>query len=440
MDYATSQAQMLRQRRLADLLRAQVEATPSYTEPKSSMVSGYYVAPAWSQNLAAVAGPIAQRQRAAREEQLANDQEEQLGRMIAEARQKWQQQAPAITPGMPEQAGPVDPNNPTELAATPSRLPTRGQVLQHTLAGMDIPGNEKAAVLWNQGMGSELEREDKQTEFAALQKERLREARDLRIAALMQQAELQAERLAQQERQNVRDNETRLAHNQTMAELRRLQIEAMRDRAAATKGPSAADARAAAVDERDKQKDIQTLSKRMERITPVLGTAQEVQNLIDQYTDPKTGKVKSIPGIGYIGALPGWARSAGQEAGLISGKTNANRAVVQRLINNIVRVQAGLSQTISEQAKQIEANLSSGSYSQEDFVKAFNQLILDLEYDLGNIKAGHRPEAVEDYLTRGGRMELPKSGVAPSRSVEVTPEDAKRARLEELRAKAAGAK
>lgn len=422
MDYATQQQILLRQRRLADLLRAQSEAEAPYTPNEGRMISGRYVGPSWAQNLANFAGPLVNRNRTAQAEALAAQQEAAYGAALANARQGWQNSAPAITPGTPELAGPQAQGGSPELAATPAQFPSRSAILRHTMAGLDIPGNERAATLWNAGMGQELDREDKQQEMSMLQRERIAEARRAQLERLEQQAAQLKLKLEQQERENVRDNETRRMHQQTLALIASM-------RAAEKSGPSA-------VDLREQQREVVKLSTRMKEITPVVDAAQQVQDLLDTYTDPKTGKIKDIPGLGYIGALPGWARSAGSQVGLVDPATNPNRAILERLVGNIMRNQAGLSQTISEQARVLQTMLSSGSYSQKEFTDAWGSFVRNLDAELANIKAGHTPAVVDTYLERGGRIEGPKSRSAGTVQ-EPTVVD-KKARLEELRRKAAG--
>lgn len=432
MDFATQQQFLVRQRRLADLLRAEAEQQPAYQELPGRMISGRYVAPSWSQSLNNLVAPMAQRSYANKLDTQVGQQEQAYGAAVEQARQQWQSALPQTIAGRPELQGPQAAGGSPELAAAPPQLPDRATVLKATLAGMQIPGNEKAALLWNQGMGQEWEREDKQQEFARLQAERLQQTKELRLQQLQQQERELRARLEQQERENIRDNQTRLMHQQTL-----MAIAAMK--AGDTSKTDAVDARAVA-------NDITKLSTRMAAVTPVLDAAQQVQDLIDVYTDPKTGKTRPIPGLGYVGALPGWARSAAQEVGVISPASNANRAVIERLVGNIMRNQAGLSQTISEQARVLQTMLSSGSYSQADFMKAWGSFVQNLDAELNNIKAGHRPEAVDKYIERGGRLSGPKARlVVPTtpaqqeavRLTEADPTAAKRARLEELRAKAA---
>lgn len=425
MDLHTQQTVVTRQRKLADLLRAAAEQS-QYNELPGRMVGAHYVAPSWSQGLLEALKPIFAERRAAQAEALAANQEQDYNAGLMQARKRWMDAAPSIEPAVDERTGPVDPNNPSELARIPAQMPTRGSVLQHTLAGMQIPGMERAAELWNRGMQEEQTREDtqqarmeaqqaQQAQAERLQAERLEASKQAQLAQLEAQRQALADKLAQQERENIRDNQTRLAHQATM-------------QAIATLKNSGYDP----VEQRAVQQDITKLSTRMGPVAPVLDAAQQIEDLFDEYRDPETGRIKDIPGIGHVGALPGWARSAGQKVGVLDPKTNPNRAKLERLVGNIMRNQAGLSQTISEQARVLQTMLSSGSYSQKDFVDAWESFTRNLNFELANIKAGHRPEAVEAYLARGGSLTGPASKWQP------TGDAAKRARLNELRSKREG--
>jgi len=419
MDFVTRQQQLLRQRRLADLLRAQAEQQASYTQNPGRMVSGHYVAPSWSQNLAGVVAPIMQRGYAQQQEGLANQQEQAYGTAVNQARQQWQSALPQTTAGRPELQGPQDIGGSPELAAVPPALPTREAVLRATMAGLEIPGNERAAGLYNAGMSAEIDREDRQQEAMlrqrenlAVQRERLEQARELRIQQLEQRKQELADRLAQDERQNIRDNETRRMHQETVRAIAQAKAENKVDKA----DP---------VEQRAIMADATKLSTRMAPINSTISAAQEVQNMIDEYTDPKTGQVKSIPGVGRDTALPGWARSVGQQIGVMDPATNPNSAKVQRVLSDIMRQQAGLSQTISEQARVIATNLGSGAYTQKEFLDAWGDLKNAIANDLVNIKAGHRPEALEIYQSRGGKLEpVTSRGRGPTQSASGTTSDA----------------
>jgi hypothetical protein len=188
----------------------------------------------------------------------------------------------------------------------------------------------------------------------------------------------------------------------------------------------------------------------MKTMGTTLNAAKEVQNLLDAYRDPKSGAYKSIPGIGRDTALPGWARSVGAQVGVLDKATNPNSAVVQRLLSDVMRAQAGLSQTISEQSRVIATNLASGSYTQQEFIDNWGALQRSLNNDLRNLLAGHTPEAIERFQERNGRIAPIQSATsdtptaAEQARARLQPQaqpnspSAKQARLEELRRKQAG--
>lgn len=424
MDFTTQQQAVLRQRRLADMLRMQAEQESPYQERPGQMISGRYVAPSWAQNLSNLTGPMANRAYANRQDQLATNQEQVYGTAVDQARQQWQSALPRTIAGHPELQGPQAEGGSPELAAVPNQLPDRASVLRATIEGLNIPGNEKAATLYNAGMGAEIDREDRQKELAAMQQERLAAARQLKLETLQAEEKRLREKLVQDERQNIRDNETRRQHQQTL-----LAIAAMKNDGSDSK----ADRKEAAADAKRIAADVLKFSTRMEKVAPVINAAKEIDKMIVDYGG------KDVPGLGYVGMLPGALRSAGQELGVLDPNTNANRAKVSKLLNSIVKQEAGLSQTISEQARQIEANLSSGSYSQADFRKAFLNLKQAIANDLVNIKAGHSPEALEIYKERGGNIDPPIQGepVIPA-GQGTRPLSPKQQRLQELRAKQQG--
>lgn len=408
MDFVTQQQQLLRQRRLADLLRMQSEQQPTYTPNQGQMISGHYVAPSWAQNLNNVVSPILQRGYAQQQENIANQQDQAYGTTVDQARQQWQSALPQATAGRPALPGPPDVNGSPELAAVSPQLPDRGAILKATMAGLEIPGNEKAAALYNQGMSADWEREDKQREAMQMQKERLQQVRDLRLEQLQQQERELKSKLDMQRESNIRDNETRRMHDETL-------------RAIAQEKALATTDKADPVEQRAIMNDVTKLSTRVAPLNTTISAAQEVQNMIDAYTDPKTGKVKNIPGVGRDTALPGWARSVGQQMGVLDPATNPNSAKVQRVLADIMRQQAGLSQTISEQARVIATNLGSGAYTQKEFLDAWGDLKNAIANDLTNVKAGHRPEAVDIFQARGGRLSPVESRTSINTSSSVGP-------------------
>lgn len=444
MDFLTQQQAVLRQRKLADLLRLQSEQQAPYEELPGRMISGHYVAPSWSQGLSNLVGPMLQRSRAAGAENQAVQQEQAYGTAVDQARRNWQSALPRTIAGHPELQGPQAEGGSPELAAVPNQLPDRATVLRHTMAGMEIPGNEKSSVLWNQGMGQEIDREDKQQEFAAMQGERLQQQRMLQMERLQAQESQLRERLAQNERQSIRDDETRRAHQQVLLQMAQLRADAQREAAQARAESKAASAKVDKVEQRAIMDDVEQFSKRAAPLATTLNAGKEVQNLLDAYRNPD-GSYRPIPGVGRETALPGWARSVGQQVGVFSPATNPNAAVVQRLLGDIMRQQAGLSQTISEQARVIMTNLASGSYTQKEFIDNWGALQNAINNDLQNLKTAPRPEALRIYEERGGKLEpiQSKFGANPTAAQQeetrqVTSKSAKQARLEELRRKAQG--
>jgi hypothetical protein len=236
MDYTAQQLSLARQRKLADMLRAKAEATSNYQERPGQMVSGHYVAPSWSQNLSSIINPMMQRQRATAEEDKAAQQEGVYNQAVDAARQKWQSALPQAVAAKAEQQGPVDPANPTELNAAPAQPVTTGRILQHTLAGLDIPGNERAAGVYNQGALADLAREDTQ----AARKEDLAANNAAKLVQAQEQraARLEEIRVRNEDRGLDRASREQMAREaraltaqiaQGNQELRRLAIEAKRD-------------------------------------------------------------------------------------------------------------------------------------------------------------------------------------------------------------------
>jgi len=211
-DFASQTQRLEAQRRMAELLRRR--ANQNQGPGQGQMVSGIYVAPSWTQHL----GSLFDQFQAGQAERAANAQAQNLAGQVSAARQKWGAALPQAVAAVPEQAGPVDPNNPTELAAQPAKPVTAGQILKHTLAGLEIPGNERAAALYNQGALADLTREDTQT----FRKE---EAAANRAATLMQHQSQQAARLEELKMRLEDRNLDRQSREQMAAEQRALQAQ-----------------------------------------------------------------------------------------------------------------------------------------------------------------------------------------------------------------------
>src|SRR6478735_9325464 len=190
-DFASQTAAIDAQKQLADYLRKKaLKSSP----PKGQMVDGIYVRPNMLEGLTHVLDQY----QAGQAERGISEKQQGLAQAAALARQKWQQEAPQPTPAVPEQAGPIDPNNPTELAARPALPLTTQQINQYAARGAEIPGNDKQALIAQSSMYKDLEREDKQSELRQTLAARAVEAREKTVKEL----EFKREQLAETARQH----------------------------------------------------------------------------------------------------------------------------------------------------------------------------------------------------------------------------------------------
>ena len=231
-DMQSQQADVLRQIQLAAMLRRQA-GMPGQVGPAATgqMVGsgGYqhYVAPSIWQHVANAGLPVLQQYDAKRAEEAAAEKQNVLSQTIAQMKQKWAGGIPQGTPAqpaIPDQPAPAM-GPPTEQgvppaqvgvipgqAAVPAAPPTSAQILKHTIAGMNIPGNEKIAEVYNKGALADQTREDTQ-QFR----------REESAATRAQQAELKHEqlrqdnlRLAELNRSNKVNEEEKAANHRAM--------------------------------------------------------------------------------------------------------------------------------------------------------------------------------------------------------------------------------
>jgi len=252
-DFQTQSAEVQRQRLIADMLRKQGASQ----RPEGKMVGGRYIRP----NLAEFLPGLLNSFDAGQISRQADTAEKQYGADVSAAKESWASSLPRAVAGVPGRValpGPPDANGSPELAAreaVPAVLPTREAILKATLAGMRIPGNEKAADLWNRGMESDLVREDTQTarsEAAAAAAQARREAMEFQQRA---DAERRKNDLEQRERESLRRSEdTRLSIEQRR-EAAELAAQARRDIAAL--------AAAVASSKGDKPKELKPLPSSM---------------------------------------------------------------------------------------------------------------------------------------------------------------------------------
>ena len=220
-DFAAQNAEIERQRMMAAALRKN-----SAPAPQSQMVGKQLVNPSWLQFLPGLLDKV----QASYVDQQVADANKQYSGDVKSAQENWTSSLPRATgavPGRVALPGPPDANGSPELAAreaVPAKLPDRDAVLKATLAGLQIPGNKDAAMLWNKGMGDDLVREDNQAARAEESKLR-RDAAMAEVNSKLEQARL---KLEQEARQGIDNNETKLEIARLMAEARRYGSDTMR--------------------------------------------------------------------------------------------------------------------------------------------------------------------------------------------------------------------
>jgi uncharacterized protein YifE (UPF0438 family) len=161
--------------------------------------------------------------------------------------------------------------------------------------------------------------------------------------------------------------------------------------------------------------DVEKLSRRMEPLTAMINTAQQVQDMLDSYKDSNTGKTKSIPGVGMlVGSLP---------QGMLTTEGSTNRQKVQMFANGMLRAQAGLSQTLTEQERADLELLAKGQFRQEQFEKAWPNLMKKINSHTDSVAGGYTPKVKELYQSQypEGLMRVGPKTAKTNRSGPVTP-------------------
>jgi hypothetical protein len=378
-DLQTQGEQLAQQRAYVDLLRKQAMAQK---QPEGRMVGGQYIAPHWSQHLA----PVMEQVFAGMANRDQSQAEQAYGQAQRAQGDAWRSALPQAIAAHPELQGPQAEGGSPELAAQEAQPITREAILKHTLAGLQNPATAKEAMLVNQSLTSDLTRSEdkafKEQEARTAAKER---ADNLTTTLIQRKEEL----------------EMRLADSRLAAE-DRAKLAAQHDATLRAIAESSAEARKYAADQahqaglredsREFRTNVEHLSRRMEPHAPMINTAQQVQDMLDSYKDPKTGKTKSIPGVGLIvGSLP---------QGMLSTEGSTNRQKVQMFANAMLRAQAGLSQTLSEQQRADLELMAKGQFRQGQLEAAWPGLMEKINSTTKNIKAGYDPRIIDTYASR----------------------------------------
>lgn len=219
-------------------------------------------------------------------------------------------------------------------------------------------------------------------------------------------AETARERIAAQRAQNEIQNQLRLMGVQMQQQGLALRAE----NAAATR--SLAELNAA--DRRDKQlsEGTQKLSKQSEDLTNLVAGTRRLNDQLGLYAQKGA---KGIPGVGYGTDINVMGLDV---SGLAMGEEGkANRSMVKNVANELLRLASGQAVTINEAQRQQLANMASGSYSERDFLNAWENVILPkVNEAVTNVGAGYTPQIKERYQNQGGKIDFSKPFEAPSRT------------------------
>lgn len=388
---------------LAQLLRRQ--AMQGVQSPEGQMVSGHYVAPNILQHIAAAMKPGRQRDEAAALEQATMKKRVMLQQALAQAQNQWLGEMPQGTPGTPAVApvpgAPIERGGQTnpEATGTPGVapvLPSAMERMRWVAKGSQIPGNSPLAQSLAKMMGEEATREDNQQarrENLTMQMQAQLHQKQMEIAARLEQARMQGANAMQ---------------------LAAMQIAGRQEVAAMMAGFK--QDRVESADEDRIQRSTERLGKAAEAIAPLVVTGQAVQDMLDRYGN------KPVPGVGYEALLT---------PPLLKQEANVNRATIQRFANAVARSEIGLSQTLSEQAQQALSNMSNGKFSEDEFKRAWPEILAKTNASINNLQGAYGQKVLERYNSQGGNIRP----IKPKGPVDT--EDADKKRLLELRAKAA---
>lgn len=212
-DFQTQELDIKRQRAMADRLRQQA-GTPA---PTGQMVGNQFVAPSFAQYLPGLLNAL----QSGYAESQASKAEKDYAQQVAQAKQQVfasLPQATAAIPGRAELPGPPEMEGSPELAAvpeTPAALPSTTEILKARMRMAAIPGNEKNADVWAQGMLGEITREDTQTARKEEASAKRQQESVLRMATLKQQLDIEKDKadnvkLGLQERERAAKAQERL--------------------------------------------------------------------------------------------------------------------------------------------------------------------------------------------------------------------------------------
>ena len=321
---------------LIQLLRKQ--AMEGVQSPQGQMVSGHYIAPNILSHIAAAMQPRQKMAQADAMQKEATQKRVMLQQALQKAQQEWMGEMPQGTPGQapvpPAQGAPIERGgqmNP-EAVGQPGiapQLPNAMDQMRWMARGASIPGNSGLAAALGKVMGEERTREDTQ-----------QARRESTMQSLMVQRQNKLDQLASEEQRNKERLEDRALDRASREAIAARSMEIRREMASLVKGAGELTPAQIEVKNRDIQRQIEHMQTQVAPIKGIARIAQPVQNLLDKYTDKKTGEVKPIPGIGFTSKL-GSAMGVAEHLGQIPKGSSNNNALIQNVINEILRANAG---------------------------------------------------------------------------------------------------
>lgn len=168
----------------------------------------------------------------------------------------------------------------------------------------------------------------------------------------------------------------------------------------------------AAADRKDKQlgEGTANLSKRADEYVNLVSGVRELNNMLGNYVP----EGKSIPGVGYGSDFSVLGIDV---AGLAGGpEAKANRALVKNVANELLRAASGQAVTLNEYERQTLSNMSTGKFSEQDFLNAYKNVILPkVNEAVSNLGGGFSQEVKDRYKQQGGKVDFSQPFVAPER-------------------------
>lgn len=128
------------------------------------------------------------------------------------------------------------------------------------------------------------------------------------------------------------------------------------------------------------------------------------EGVFKRYTDPKTGKLKDMPGIGVVAnALPDWA---------VSSEGRDVRESMSALSNLVLSARSGAAVTDQEMRRLARELSTSVGSSAEDMQRAYRKFRARFETVKANAAAGVSDDVKSIYEERGG-VKIQRGGAAP---------------------------